>query len=313
MTGPGPDDLYLIDDGRHLDLHRVLGAHVLGDDGGVRFAVWAPAARAVSVVGDWNFFDPVTTPMTRAHGGDVWVAESSDARIGHRYKFSITGADGTVVQHADPLATRCEPPPYNASIVHRSTYEWGDGSWLDRRAASDPWSEPISIYEVHLGSWRRDPSDPGRERGYREIAEELAAYVSDLGFTHVELLPVMEHPYYPSWGYQTTAYFAPTSRFGTPQDLMHLVDVLHQAGIGVILDWVPSHFPDDEHALSFFDGTHLYEHADPRQGRHPDWDSLIFNYDRHEVRSFLLSSAHFWLDRYHVDGLRVDAVASMLY
>ncbi|MEZ5181146.1 MAG: 1,4-alpha-glucan branching protein GlgB [Acidimicrobiales bacterium] len=309
----GELDLHLIEEGRHLDVHRVLGAHPLPDDGGVRFAVWAPAAQRVSVVGDWNFWDEATTPMERALGGNVWVATSADARLGHRYKFAITGPDGRTVQHADPLARRSEPPPQTASIVHHSSRPWGDGAWLRDREASDPWNGPVSIYEVHLGSWRRDPADPHRERSFRETAAELAAYVSDLGFTHVELLPVMGHPFAGSWGYQVTSYFAPAARWGEPDDLKAMVDVLHDAGIGVLLDWVPAHFPKDEWALGRFDGTPLYEHGDPRKGEHQDWGTYVFDYGRGGVRSFLLSNARFWLDEYHVDGLRVDAVASMLY
>ncbi|HRW36104.1 MAG TPA: 1,4-alpha-glucan branching protein GlgB [Aquihabitans sp.] len=309
----GELDLHLIEEGRHLDVHRVLGAHPLPDDGGVRFAVWAPAAQRVSVVGDWNLWDEATTPMERALGGNVWVATSADARLGHRYKFAITGPDGRTVQHADPLARRSEPPPQTASIVHSSAHPWGDGAWLRDREASDPWNGPVSIYEVHLGSWRRDPAEPHRERSFREAAAELAAYVTDLGFTHVELLPVMGHPFAGSWGYQVTSYFAPAARWGEPDDLKAMVDVLHDAGIGVLLDWVPAHFPKDEWALGRFDGTPLYEHGDPRKGEHQDWGTYVFDYGRGGVRSFLLSNARFWLDEYHVDGLRVDAVASMLY
>ena len=309
--GVGELDLHLIDAGRHLDLPHVLGAHV--EDGAVRFAVWAPNATAVSVVGDWNFWDRATTPMARVHGGGVWEATSTDARVGHRYKFAITGPSGAVVEHADPLAQRCEPAPNTASIIHESSYAWGDGDWVAARAAADPWSAPMSVYEVHLGSWRRDPAEPHRERSYRETAPELAAYAADMGFTHVELLPVMAHPFAGSWGYQVTSYYAPTARWGEPDDLKFLIDCLHQAGVGVILDWVPAHFPKDEWALGRFDGTALYEHGDPRRGEHPDWGTFEFDFGRGGVRSFLLSNARWWLEEYHADGLRVDAVASMLY
>jgi 1,4-alpha-glucan branching enzyme len=309
----GELDLHLIDEGRHLDLARVLGAHPLPDDGGVRFAVWAPAAAHVSVVGDWNFWDATSTPMTRVLGGSVWVATAPDARLGHRYKFAVTGPQGGTVQHADPVARRSEPPPETASIVHASTYEWRDASWVATRDGGHPWSEPMSIYEVHLGSWRRDPAEPHRPRSYRETAPELAAYVRDLGFTHVELLPVMGHPFAGSWGYQVTSYFAPAAAWGEPDDLRFLIDTLHEAGIGVIVDWVPAHFPKDEWALGRFDGTPLYEHGDPRRGEHQDWGTYVFDFGRGGVRSFLLSNARFWLDEFHADGLRVDAVASMLY
>jgi 1,4-alpha-glucan branching enzyme len=312
---PGELDLHLLDEGRHLELHRRLGAQVTTVDGaeGVAFSVWAPRASAVSVVGDWNFWDPATTPMHRAGGGGLWAAFSPDAREGHRYKFAVTGPDGRTVQHADPVARHCEAAPQTASIVHVPRHEWRDQGWLARRDGADPWTGPMSIYEVHLGSWRRDPADPGRERSYRELAPELAAYASDMGFTHVELLPVMAHPFAGSWGYQVTGYFAPTARWGEPDDLRELIDQLHEAGVGVLLDWVPAHFPKDEWALARFDGTPLYEHPDPRQGEHPDWGTLVFDYGRGGVRSFLLSNARSWLDDYHADGLRVDAVASMLY
>jgi 1,4-alpha-glucan branching enzyme len=311
MSRVGERDLYLLDTGRHLDLHRVLGAHRTRS--GFRFAVWAPRARAVSVVGDWNGWDPATTPLARVLDGGVWEVSVPEARRGHRYKYSIEGSDGVRREHADPMAFRCEPAPATASIIEASRYRWGDGAWLAARAERDPWSSPMSIYEVHLGSWRRDPADPARELGFREVAGPLAAHAADLGFTHVELLPVMAHPFAGSWGYQVTGYFAPTARWGTPDDLRFLIDTLHQAGIGVILDWVPAHFPKDEWALGRFDGEPLYEHPDPRRGHHPDWDTSIFDLERGGVRSFLLSNARFWLDSYHVDGLRVDAVASMLY
>ena len=311
----GELDLHLIDEGRHLDLHHVLGAHLVGDDdaGGVRFSVWAPDAAAISVVGDWNWWSEEADPLARAMGGSVWTGVADHARLGHRYKLAITGADGQTTLHADPMARRCEPAPDTASIVHRSSYAWGDDGWLADRRAGDPWGGPMSIYEVHLGSWRRDPDHPDRERSYAELAGELVAYVRDLGFTHVELLPVMGHPFAGSWGYQVTSYFAPTARWGEPDELKALIDELHRAGIGVILDWVPAHFPKDPWALARFDGAPLYEHPDPRRGDHPDWGTHIFDYGRGGVRSFLLSNARFWLEEYHADGLRVDAVASMLY
>ena len=309
----GELDLHLIDAGRHLDLHQVLGARPVDGTDGVAFAVWAPDAAHVSVVGDWNFWDRGTTPMARALDGSVWTAFSADARLGHRYKFAIVGPDGRTVEHADPMAFRCEPAPSTASIVHASSYAWGDDAWLERRRQADPWGGPLSAYEVHLGSWRRDPAEPARERSYRETGPELAAYAADMGFTHVELLPVMGHPFAGSWGYQVTSYFAPTARWGEPDDLKFLIDCLHQAGLGVILDWVPAHFPKDEWALGRFDGTPLYEHPDPRKGDHPDWGTWVFDYGRGGVRSFLLSNARYWLEEFHVDGLRVDAVASMLY
>ena len=315
----GELDLYLLTDGRHLDLHDHLGAHpVPGADGidgagGVAFAVWAPAARHVSVVGDWNHWDRGTDPLHRLDGGEVWGGVVSSAREGHRYKFAVTGPDGSTVEHADPLAFRTEGAPATGSMVHRSRHEWSDGEWIERRDAADPWAAPMSIYEVHVGSWRRDPGDPQRERSFRELAPELAAYVADMGFTHVELMPVMGHPFAGSWGYQVTSYFAPAARWGEPDDLRFLVDTLHRAGIGVIFDWVPGHFPKDEWALARFDGTPLYEHPDPRRGEQPDWGTYVFDFARGGVRSFLLSNARWWLDRYHGDGLRVDAVASMLY
>jgi 1,4-alpha-glucan branching enzyme len=306
-------DLWLFNEGRHTSLDRHLGAHLLGPDAeGIGFAVWAPNAVEVSVVGDFNDWRPDADPLLMRESSGIWQAEVPAAEVGDRYKFRITRRiDGSTVDKADPFAFATEEPPLTASVVWDLGYDWGDGAWMDARADARAHREPVSIYELHLGSWAWDPQ--GRPYGYRDAGPRLADHVADLGFTHVELLPIMEHPFYGSWGYQTTGFFAPSARWGSPQDLMFLVDHLHQRGIGVILDWVPSHFPNDEHGLAYFDGTHLFEHADPRQGIQPDWGSLIFNYDRHEVRSFLLSSAHFWLDRYHVDGLRLDAVASMLY
>jgi 1,4-alpha-glucan branching enzyme len=299
-------DRWTFNEGSHTRLYEVLGAHLEGN--GAVFRVWAPNAGRVSVIGDFNSWKPDDAPMTPGETG-IWEARLDDVRAGHHYKFRITPRAGArPFEKADPHAFSAEVPPRTASVVTDLSYGWGDDEWMSARRDHNSLHAPISVYELHLGSWRRDG-----EINYRTIAPQLADHVEQCGFTHIELLPVMEHPFYGSWGYQTTGYFAPTSRFGSPQDLMAFVDHMHQRGIGVILDWVPSHFPNDAFALARFDGTHLYEHADPRLGYHPDWNSLIFNYDRHEVRSFLLSSAHFWLDRYHIDGIRVDAVASMLY
>jgi 1,4-alpha-glucan branching enzyme len=300
MSELGELDLHLIAEGRHEQLWRVLGAHVV--DGGVRFSVWAPNARAVSVIGDWNHWDRTQHPMRRT--GDVWQLVVAEARDGMRYKLAVEGADGVWREKADPMARRTEPPPLTASVVTTSDYRWGDAAWMAQRG--DSHARPMSTYEVHLGSWR-----PGLS--YRDLADALVEHVRWLGFTHVELMPVMEHPYGGSWGYQVTSYYAPTARFGTPDDFRFLVDRLHQAGIGVILDWVPAHFPRDEWALARFDGTPLYEHADPRRGEHQDWGTYVFDFGRHEVRNFLVANASYWLEEFHVDGLRVDAVASMLY
>jgi 1,4-alpha-glucan branching enzyme len=313
----GPDDLWLFNEGAHTRLHDRLGAHPGTDDAGREgcwFAVWAPNARRVSVVGDANGWEPDAAPLEAQGSSGIWGGFVVGMGHGDRYKFHIVSrANGYTVDKADPVAFHAEMPPRTASVVWDiGGYRWGDDEWMATRGPRNALDAPMAIYELHVGSWRH-AADEHRSLNYRELAPVLADYVVEQGFTHVELLPVMEHPFYGSWGYQTTGYFAPTARFGNPQDLMFLVDTLHQAGIGVILDWVPSHFPTDLHGLAFFDGTHLYEHADPRKGHHPDWNSAIFNYDRFEVRSFLLSSAHFWLERYHVDGLRVDAVASMLY
>ena len=307
----GESDARLLREGRHAGLHHVLGCHL--DARGARFAVWAPNARRVSVVGDFNgWAADADRARGRPDGTGVWEAEVAGVRAGQRYKFLIETRGGTLLEKADPFARFAEVGPATASIAWRTDdYAWNDAQWMRTRARHNALDAPMSIYEVHLGSWRRTAD--GRMPGYLEIADPLIEHVRRTGFTHVELLPVMEHPFYGSWGYQTTGYFAPTSRFGTPQEFKALVDRLHGAGIGVILDWVPSHFPDDPHGLACFDGTHLFEHADPRQGYHPEWGSAIFNYGRDEVRSFLLSSALFWLDEYHADGLRVDAVASMLY
>jgi 1,4-alpha-glucan branching enzyme len=315
MTTMTPDDLWLFNEGAHTRLYEHLGAHPTVVDGvaGCRFGVWAPNARTVSVIGDFNGWDGEAAPLAGSDAG-IWTGFVPGVGQGDCYKYRIESrADGYRVDKADPLAFRAEMPPRTASVVwDLGGHEWGDGEWMATRGARNALDAPMSIYELHPGSWRHFPGEL-RSLNYRELGPALAEYAVAQGFTHVELLPVMEHPFYGSWGYQTTGYFAPTSRFGTPQDFMSLVDTLHRAGVGVILDWVPSHFPTDEHGLAFFDGTHLYEHADPRKGHHPDWNSAIFNYDRFEVRSFLLSSAHLWLDRYHVDGIRVDAVASMLY
>jgi 1,4-alpha-glucan branching enzyme len=301
----GELDLHLISTGRHERLWTVLGAQPF--EHGVAFAIWAPNAQGVRVVGDFTGWGPHSGwPMRSMGHSGVWELFVPGAAAGQLYKFRVLGRDGRWREKADPMAVRTEVPDRTASVVYRSRYRWGDRRWLDRRAAAHPHQEPISIYEVHLGSWR-----PGLS--YRELAEQLTEYVTDLGFTHVELLPVMEHPYGGSWGYQVTGYYAPTARFGEPDDLRYLVDRLHQAGIGVLLDWVPAHFPKDEWALAQFDGTPLYEHADPRRGEHPDWGTYIFDYGRPEVRNFLVANALYWCEEFHADGLRVDAVASMLY
>src|SRR5262249_18890017 len=295
-------------------LYRSFGAHPLMVDGvdGTFFAVWAPNAERVSVIGDFNRWEPERHPLCRRGHSGIWEGFIPDIGQGTLYKYQIVSCYSSYqVEKDDPFAFFREAPPRTASVVWDLTYAWGDETWMAQRGQRNALTAPLAIYEVHLGSWRR--ADGNRLLSYRELAPLLADYVAQAGFTHVEFLPVMEHPFYGSLGYQSSGYFSPTSRYGTTQDLMYLIDYLHQRAIGVLLDWVPSHFPIDQHALSFFDGTHLYEHADPREGFHPDWGSYIFNYGRHEVRAFLLSSAHFWLDFYHADGLRVDAVASMLY
>ena len=311
-------DIYLFREGRHHRLYERLGAHLGELDGvdGVSFAVWAPNAAQVSVVGDFNGWDPGRHPLSlRADDSGIWEGFVAGARPRQCYKYRIVSPHhGAVLEKADPFAFSDECPPATASrICSLDGYQWSDAGWMAQRGARQALNAPISVYEMHLGSWMRPEGDPRGFLGYREIASRLADYLVNMGFTHVELMPVTEHPFYGSWGYQTLGYFAPTARYGTPEDFMAFVDHLHQRDIGVILDWVPSHFPGDEHGLARFDGTALYEHADPRQGFHPDWKSWIFNYGRFEVRSFLISSAMFWLDRYHIDGLRVDAVASMLY
>jgi 1,4-alpha-glucan branching enzyme len=308
----GDVDLHLIGEGRHENLWQVLGAHVreyagpIGTVRGTSFAVWAPRAQAVRVVGDFNHWDGRGAMLRSLGSSGVWELYVPHVGDGARYKYEILGQDGRWRQKADPMAFATEEPPRTASVVFTSAYEWGDREWLDRRAATDVLAAPMSVYEVHLGSWRAG-------RSYRDLAEELTAYVVDNGFTHVELMPPAEHPYGGSWGYQVSAYFAPTSRFGTPDDFRHLVDRLHQAGVGVFVDWVPAHFPKDEWALGRFDGTALYEHPDPRRGEHPDWGTYVFDYGRREVRNFLVANALYWLEEMHIDGLRVDAVASMLY
>ncbi len=301
-------DLYLIGEGRHEELWRVLGAHVreVGQATGTAFAVWAPNAHGVRVTGDFNYWDGRAYPMRSLGGSGVWELFVPGVTDGARYKYAICGPDGVWREKADPMAQAAERPPATASVVFTSRYTWSDEDWVTARAERELVREPMSIYEVHLGSWRLGLS-------YRELATQLVEYVTDLGFTHVELLPVAEHPFGGSWGYQVTSYYAPTARFGSPDDFRYLVDALHQAGIGVLLDWVPAHFPRDEWALARFDGTPLYEHSDPRRGEQPDWGTLIFNFGRIEVRNFLVANAVYWLEEFHVDGLRVDAVASMLY
>ena len=306
----GELDLHLISEGRHEQLWRALGAHVRRDNEGTllgtAFSVWAPNARAVSLIGDHNFWDRNTNQMLRIGSSGIWEIFVADIGSGIKYKFAICGFDGTWVDHADPMARATQTPPLTASIVEESEYFWSDADWIERRKEFQSWRAPITTYEVHLGSWRLGLT-------YRDLAVQLVDYVKEQGFTHVEFLPVTEHPYGPSWGYQVTSFFAPTSRFGNPDDFRFLIDALHSAGIGVILDWVPAHFPKDEWALAQFDGTALYEHSDPRLGEHPDWGTLIFNFGRNEVRNFLVASALYWLTEFHIDGLRVDAVASMLY
>ena len=310
------DDLFLFNQGTHFQIHTKLGAHPATFAGttGTFFAMWAPNANWVSVIGDFNGWDKARHPLRPRGSSGIWEGFVPGVHRGAVYKFHIGSHHrGYRVDKADPCGLLHETPPRTGSIVWDLDYAWGDTDWMRSRAQRNRLGAPMSIYEVHLGSWMRVPEDGFRSLSYGELADRLVPYVAEMGFTHVELLPVMEHPFYGSWGYQTTGYFAPSSRYGVPQDFMALIDRFHQAGIGVILDWVPSHFPTDEHGLAFFDGTHLYEHEDVRLGFHPDWNSYIFNYGRHEVASFLLSSAYHWLDAYHADGLRVDAVASMLY
>jgi 1,4-alpha-glucan branching enzyme len=310
-------DIYLYKEGNHFRLYDKLGAHLVDKKGvrGTQFAVWAPNAVRVSVVGDFNQWNPETHPLAARwdHSG-IWEGFIPHVGKGAIYKYHIVSNHNQYsVNKGDPFAFFWEMPPRTASMVWDLEYHWTDDAWLKKQAQHNSLNGPQSIYEVHLGSWRRDPGNPARLLSYNEIAKPLTDYVKDMGFTHVEFLPLMEHPFYGSWGYQTLGYFAPSSRYGSPQDLMYLIDYLHRNDIGVILDWVPSHFPTDEYGLGYFDGTHLYEHSDPRLGFHPDWRSAVFNYGRNEVRAYLISSAMFWLDKYHADALRVDAVASMLY
>ena len=309
-------DLYLFGEGNHTRIASKLGAHpmTIGSTAGVHFAVWAPNAARVSVVGDFNAWDGRVHSMRRLAPSGVWEIFIPAAQIGDRYKFELRTRHGEILVKSDPFGFGFEVPPLSASIVSRLEHAWGDDDWMDRRQDQESWFQrPMAVYEVHLGSWARVAEDGDRYLTYRELADRLIPYVKDMGYTHIELLPVMEHPYSGSWGYQVIGFFAPTSRFGTPTDFKAFIDACHQAGIGVILDWVPGHFPKDGHGLARFDGTALYEHADPRQGEHRDWGTLIFNYGRNEVRNFLLANALFWLQEYHIDGLRVDAVASMLY
>ncbi|MCB9599907.1 MAG: 1,4-alpha-glucan branching protein GlgB [Sandaracinus sp.] len=311
MTWPTADDLYLFNEGNHFRLWDILGSHPDAD--GTYFAVWAPNARAVSVVGDFNAWNDDAHPLTPQGSSGIWAAKIPNVGQGAIYKYAIRTQTGEKLEKADPVALHHETPPKTGSIVWPRDYAWGDGTWMAEREKRQHRQAPISIYEVHLGSFRRVPEDGNRSLSYRELAPLLADHCEKHGFTHVELLPVMEHPFDGSWGYQVTGYFAPTSRFGTPQDFMAFVDHLHRRNIGVIVDWVPAHFPTDAHGLGRFDGTALYEHEDARKGFHPDWTTFIFNYGRHEVRSFLVSSAACWVDLFHVDGIRVDGVASMLY
>ncbi|MFY9733467.1 MAG: 1,4-alpha-glucan branching protein GlgB [Candidatus Acidiferrales bacterium] len=309
-------DLYLLAEGTHYRAYEKLGAHVTEKDGkrGVQFAVWAPNAKRVSIIGDFNNWNPNTAVMQPSTAG-IWEGFVPDIAQGASYKYHIESRyRGYKVDKADPYGFAAEIRPQTASRVwNLENYSWHDESWMKNRTNSNSLSSPLSFYEVHLGSWKRALDENNRWLTYRELAPLLADYVHDAGFTHIEFLPVMEHPFDGSWGYETLGYFAPTSRFGTPDDFMYLVDYLHQRGIGVVLDWVPAHFPKDEAGLGYFDGSHLYEHEDPRQGEHPDWNTFVFNYGRNEVQNFLISNALFWMDKYHVDGLRVDAVASMLY
>jgi len=310
-------DIYLFKEGKHYQLYKKMGSHIIqdGDIKGTYFAVWAPNAKSVSVIGDFNGWEKDSHHLyLRLDDSGIWEGFIPDAGEGMKYKYHIvSNFEGFEVDKGDPFARYCENPPGTASIISNPQYEWNDREWMNKRKDKNSLSSPVSIYEMHLGSWRRVPEEGNRFLTYRETARYLVEYIKETGFTHVEFLPVMEHPFTGSWGYQISGYFAPTSRYGKPSDFMYLVDFLHQNGIGVILDWVPSHFVSDEHGLVFFDGTHLYEHADPRKGYHPDWGSYIFNYGRNEVVSFLISNALYWLDLYHADGLRVDAVASMLY
>ena len=309
-------DLYLFNEGSHFRLYDKLGAHVVNHEGisGTQFAVWAPNAAQVFVMGDFNGWDKHSNPLRPNGQSGIWEGFFPGIGNGTLYKYHIVSRFNDYrVDKTDPFSIFNEIPPKTASIVWNLDYQWSDQEWMTSRRQRNALDKPMAIYEMHVGSWRRVAEQSNRSLSYRELAPLLADYLERLGYTHVEFLPVMDHPFFGSWGYQITGYFAPSGNYGTPQDLMYLVDTLHQRGIGVILDWVPSHFPADEHGLAFFDGTHLYEHADPRQGYHPEWNSYIFNYGRKEIQSFLISNALFWLRSYHIDGLRVDAVASMLY
>lgn len=310
------DDIYLFNEGSHFGLYDKMGAHpdIVNGEKGFHFAVWAPDAKYASVIGDFNGWNRKSHPLQPLANSGIWEGFLPGFDAGVLYKYFIESRYRSYrVEKSDPFAFHSEVPPKTASVSWDLSYEWHDADWLAQRQASSSLAAPISVYEVHAGSWRRVPEENNRSLTYRELAVQLTEYLLQTGFTHVEFLPLMEHPFFGSWGYQTTGYFAPTSRYGTPQDFMYLVDYLHQHGIGVIMDWVPSHFPNDEHGLGLFDGTHLYEHADPQKGFHPDWKSYIFNYGRKEIQSFLISVALFWLDKYHIDGLRTDAVASMIY
>ena len=310
------DDLFLFNEGSHFNLYDKLGSHLITVDGveGAYFAVWAPDAERIAVTGDFNGWNKGSHLLGSRGQSGIWEGFIPGLGKGALYKYHVySRLHGYRADKADPFGFHHETPSKTGSVVWDLDYTWGDSEWMSKRGPRNRLDAPMAIYEVHPGSWMRVPEDGGRWLSYRELAPRLAEYVTKLGFTHVEFMPVMEHPFFGSWGYQITGFFAPTSRYGTPQDLMFLIDTLHRAGIGVILDWVPSHFPSDEHGLAYFDGTHLYEHADPRQGYHPDWGSYIFNYGRKEISSFLTSNALFWLEKYHIDGLRVDAVASMLY
>lgn len=311
----GELDLHLLGEGRHHDLWKHLGAHPRTHQGvaGTSFAVWAPNARSVRVVGNFNLWDGRINPMRSLGSSGIWEIFVPGVRPGATYKYEIWTQQGHITLKADPLAFAAELAPATASVVTESSFEWSDSQWLDRRDRQNTLNRPLSIYELHIGSWKRKPEDGGRPLTYRELAADLPGYLHRMGFTHVELMPVAEHPFGGSWGYQVTGYFAPTSRFGSPDDFRALIDALHAENIGVILDWVPGHFPRDEWALARFDGSALYEHADPRKGEHPEWGTLVFNYGRNEVRNFLLSNALYWLDQFHADGIRVDGVASMLY
>jgi 1,4-alpha-glucan branching enzyme len=310
------DDLHLFNEGKHFRLYDKLGAHTMtrGSDRGTYFAVWAPNAERVSAIGNFNGWNKTSHPLSPRGQSGIWEGFFPDLGKGTLYKYHIASrTNGYRVDKADPFSIFNEIPPKTASIVWDLDYPWSDREWIAARHQRTGLDKPMAIYEMHIGSWRRMPGEGNRSLSYRELAPQLADYLQEMEYTHVEFMPIMDHPFFGSWGYQITGYFAPSGNYGTPQDLMYLIDVLHQRGIGVILDWVPSHFPSDEHGLGFFDGTHLFEHADSRQGYHPEWHSFIFNYGRNEVQSFLISNALFWLDRYHADGLRVDGVASMLY